>query len=96
MSINQNVKTKIPEFKNYKEETEFWDTHDLTDFWDEAKPVEMKVARNLSTGITVKLRSQMVAELHNQAQKKGVGLSTLARMYILEKLQSQAQEHKSR
>ena len=31
------MKNKIPEFKNYKDEAEFWDTHDVTDYLKEMK-----------------------------------------------------------
>lgn len=34
-------KSKIPEFKNYDEEAEFWDTHSFVDFEDELEEVEM-------------------------------------------------------
>jgi hypothetical protein len=36
--------TQIPEFTSYKEEAEFWDTHDFTDFEDETTLVEVKVS----------------------------------------------------
>ncbi len=41
-------KEPIPEFKSRQEEAEFWDTHDLADYWDEFKPVKVRFARNLS------------------------------------------------
>jgi len=31
---------KIPKFKSLKEESEFWDTHSVLDFWDELEDVE--------------------------------------------------------
>lgn len=33
-------KSKIPKFKNEEEEAKFWDTHSVTDFLDEFKPVK--------------------------------------------------------
>lgn len=39
--------SKIPDFKNYEEEANFWDTHDFTEFLDEMTPV--KVRFNLKT-----------------------------------------------
>ena len=29
--------------KSYKEIGDFWDTHDLSDHWDQTKPVEFEV-----------------------------------------------------
>jgi hypothetical protein len=41
--------SRIPKFANREEEAAFWDTHDISDYWDELKPVKLKVAKNLST-----------------------------------------------
>jgi hypothetical protein len=34
-------KSRIPEFKSYTEEAEFWNTHDITEFEDETHPVDV-------------------------------------------------------
>ena len=39
---------RIPEFKSREEEAEFWDTHDLADYWREFKTVKARFAKNLS------------------------------------------------
>jgi predicted DNA binding CopG/RHH family protein len=80
-------KEPIPEFKSRQEEAEFWDTHDLADYWDEVKPVKVRFARNLSEGITIRFDPETLAKLREQARKKGMGPTTLARMWILEHLQ---------
>lgn len=79
-------KEPIPKFKSRDEEAEFWDTHDLADYWDEFKPVEVHFAKNLSEGITIRLNPQTLAELRTRAHEKGVGPTTLARMWIIEHL----------
>lgn len=76
----------IPEFKSIQEEAEFWDKHDTTDFEDSFKPVRVKFAKNLSQGITVRLDPETLAELRSLASEKGIGPTTLARMWILEQL----------
>lgn len=30
---------KLPEFKSLEEESDFWDTHSVVDFWDELEDV---------------------------------------------------------
>jgi predicted DNA binding CopG/RHH family protein len=80
-------KEPIPEFKSRREEAEFWDTHDLADYWDEFKPVKVRFAKNLSEGITIRFDPETLAKLREQARKKGMGPTTLARMWILEHLQ---------
>ena len=73
---------------NREEEAAFWDTHDFTDFLDETRPVTLRVARNLSDGLTVRLDPKDREELDRQAREKGIGPSTLVRMWIRERLHS--------
>lgn len=80
-------KSRIPSFKNYEEEAHFWDTHSFTDYWDELKPVKVRFAKNLSDTLTLRLDAPTLIELRQKAQNIGVGPTTLARMWILEKLQ---------
>ena len=78
--------SQIPEFTNRDEEAEFWDTHDTTDYLDEFKPVQARFAKNLSKGITIRLDPETLAELRWRAKEKGIGPTTLARMWIIEHL----------
>ncbi|MBM2827035.1 MAG: hypothetical protein HW403_1099 [Dehalococcoidia bacterium] len=82
-------KTPIPDFKNYQEEAEFWDTHSFADYWDEFKPVKVRFAKNLSEGITIRLDTVSLAQLRSLAHEKGIGPTTLMRMWILERLKEQ-------
>ena len=79
-------KQPIPEFTSRQEEAEFWDTHDLSDYWDEFKPVKVRFAKNLSEGITIRFDPQTLGQLREQARAKGIGATTLIRMWILERL----------
>lgn len=85
MTQKQKIK-KVPEFKNRKEMAKFWDTHDFTDYKDEFKPIKVRFAKKLSEGITIRLDSETLSELRTQAQAKGVGPTTLARMWVIEQL----------
>jgi len=84
--MTKTIKNKIPKFKNIQEEAEFWDTHDFTDYTDGFKPVEVRFAKNLSEGITVRLDSWSLSRLRSLADHRGLGPTTLARMWILEQL----------
>ncbi len=86
MTAEREPKSRIPQFSNREEEALWWDTHDLVDYQDEFKTVRARFARNLSEGITIRLDSQTLAALREQARKKGLGPTTLARMWILERL----------
>ena len=80
--------TRIPTFNNRDEEAEFWDTHDTADFEDEFERTEVRFAKNLSQGITVRFTAETLATLRATARKKGIGPTTLARMWILERLEA--------
>ncbi len=77
---------RIPSFQSIEEEAEFWDTHSFTDFKDELVPARVKVSRNLSGPLSVRLDPQDRAELVRQATARGIGPSTLIRMWVKERL----------
>lgn len=76
----------IPTFSSIAEEAAFWDTHDLTDFEEETTPVSAKFRKNLSQGITIRFTPETLHTLRVAAREKGVGPTTLVRMWILERL----------
>ncbi len=88
----QPATSRIPEFASREEEAEWWDTHDITDYLDEFKPVKVRFGKNLSEGITIRLDKETVAELRRRAHEQGIGPTTLARMWILERLRSRSQD----
>ncbi len=88
-------KSRIPEFRSLEEEAEWFDTHDMGDYLDEFEIVDRKdveVAENLSNlteGFTVRLSPQDVQAIQAKARQKGIGASTLVRMWIYEHLQEE-------
>lgn len=86
MTERNNAKSRIPEFGSYEEEAEFWDSHDMGDYWEETEAVEMKFSRNLSENLTVRLSPEAIAILRKQADLMGIGPSTLARIWIVKQL----------
>ncbi|OGY07906.1 MAG: hypothetical protein A2700_01230 [Candidatus Blackburnbacteria bacterium RIFCSPHIGHO2_01_FULL_44_64] len=82
-------KRSIPEFENREEEAKFFDTHDMADYQNEFKTVRARFAGNLSEGITIRLDPKTLSELRSRAKKKGLGPTTLARMWVLEHLNRQ-------
>ena len=77
---------RIPRFKSREEEAEFWDTHSPLDYgeWTEVK--RFKVTNSLGHILGVRLDARTITELGEIGRKKGVGASTLARMWLLERL----------
>lgn len=84
--MNEQQKSRIPNFQSYQEEAEFWDTHDTTDFEDEFQPVEVRFAKNLSEGFKVRFDPQTATKLRELAHEQGIGPTTLIRMWVLEHL----------
>ncbi len=87
-------KSRIPDFKSIEEEAAFWDTHSTADDEDEFRPVEVRFARNLSGGMTIRLDPATQARLRAIAHEKGIGPTTLVRMWILERLKAMETEPK--
>jgi hypothetical protein len=83
--------SKIPDFQSREEEAEFWDTHDFTEFLDETRPVKLRIGKQLSEGLTVRLDRHDRQELERRARKQGIGPSTLVRMWIKERLRQTQQ-----
>ena len=86
MTEKRREKARIPEFANVEEEADFWDSHDIGDYWDQAEPVELKLSRNLSENLTVRLSPEALSILRREAAQLGIGPSTLARMWIIKQL----------
>ncbi|MDP2660915.1 MAG: CopG family antitoxin [Dehalococcoidia bacterium] len=82
----RKAKEPLPEFQSRQEMAEFWDTHDFTDYMDEFKPVKARFAKNLSQPISIRLDPETLTQLRSHAKEKGIGPTTLARMWILEHL----------
>jgi hypothetical protein len=76
----------IPHFNSLQDEAEYWDTHDTTIHEAEWKPVKLQFARNLSQGITIRFSPEALDQLRALAHEQGLGPTTLARMWVLERL----------
>ena len=88
--IASQKKSRIPVFKSIQEEAKFWDTHSLADHWDEFKTVKVRFAKNLSEGVTVRFDPVTSNKLRVEAHQKGIGPTTLIRMWILERLNQES------
>jgi hypothetical protein len=88
--MTRRKRGRIPEFKSREEEAKFWDAHSIADYMDEMKPVKVRVAKNLSEGLTIQFDPETITKLRLRAQKRGLGPTQLARMWIMEKLEETA------
>jgi len=81
---------KIPVFKSRDAEAKFWETHSLADYWDEFKDVDLLVElqKVKDETVVVRLQKNLKERLERIARAKGLNVSALARMWLMEKLQS--------
>lgn len=81
---------KIPKFKTYADEAKFWDNHSLADYWPELKDVNLLVELNKPRDETLVLRIQksLKDNLQKMAKSRGLNVSTLARILLMEKFQA--------
>lgn len=84
-------KSRIPDFQNREEMAEWFDSHDLADYQDELQTVKVHVAKNLSAGLNIRLDPDTLARLRAKAEEKGIGPTTLARMWLKERLQAHSE-----
>ena len=80
-------KDPIPGNVSREELAQFWDTHDISDYVDQMKPVQLQASSKFSRGVTVLFDPQTVATIKMRATKVGVKPATLIRMWVLERLQ---------
>jgi len=78
---------KVPETQDREETAAWFDSHDLTDYWDDLAPVQVRFAGNLSAGLHIRIDPATLAALREEAKRSGVGPATLARLWIVERLQ---------
>lgn len=88
MATQTKAIKRVPDFASIEEEAEFWDTHDATEYLDDLEPVEFTVSPTLTNSymLSIRLDKEIFDEIRAAAKAKGMGTSTLARMWILEEL----------
>lgn len=83
-------KGRIPIFKTLEEEAKFWDTHSVTDFENETEDVDIvfELDKPKQESLVIRIQKGLKDKLEKVAKKKGVNISTLSRIWLMEKLQS--------
>lgn len=79
---------KIPNFKNYNEEADFWDKNSLADYWNQFKDVDLVVSlqKPKTESLILRVQKDIKQKLAKVAKQKGVTVSTLSRIWLTEKL----------
>ncbi|MCP4428139.1 MAG: hypothetical protein GY803_26935, partial [Chloroflexi bacterium] len=79
-------KTSISQARTYQEIGEFWDTHDLGDYWDQTYPVEFEIDIQ-SSKTYFAIDAVLDKKLSAVAKKRGISAETLLNLWVQEKLQ---------
>jgi hypothetical protein len=80
--------SSVSQARSYQEIGEFWDTHDLADYWDQTEAVEFEV--NIQSEMRYfRLESALAASVAEIARQRGVSVETLLNLWVQEKLQGQ-------
>ncbi|MDH5683693.1 MAG: BrnA antitoxin family protein [candidate division WOR-3 bacterium] len=81
-------KTSISKAKTYKEIGEFWDRHDLAEYWGRTKPKKFEV--DIQSEVTYyALDNELSARIQAISRKRGISPDTLLNLWVQEKLQKQ-------
>ena len=78
-------KTPISKASSYQAIGEFWDTHDLSNYWDQTKPAEFEVDIQ-SEAIYYPVESKLSAQISSIAKQRGISPETLLNLWLQEKL----------
>ena len=73
---------KIPAFTNYEEMAEFWDTHDLADYWEQTEPVEFEVSPQARRRYFVSLDRNLLERIQNLARIRGISTESLVNLFL--------------
>lgn len=81
----------IPQFKSEDEERNFWATHDLTDYIDQFRPVELDLSalKPSTKSITIRLPESLLAALKTLANKRDVPYQSLMKILLAERIKEE-------
>lgn len=81
-------KTSISKAKSYKEIGEFWDSHDLGDYWEQTRPVKFHV--DIQSETTYYALDNLLSEkIQSVARRRRIPAGKLLNIWVREKLKEQ-------
>ncbi|MDD5008383.1 MAG: BrnA antitoxin family protein [Syntrophorhabdaceae bacterium] len=85
------MKKKIPQFKSEKEEREFWQTHDSTEYvdWKKAKKVKLANLKPSVKTISLRLPEAMLEDLKLLANKRDVPYQSLVKVFLSDRIEQE-------
>jgi len=81
-------RSSLSKAKSYKEIGDFWDSHDLSDYWKQTKKAEFEL--DIQSEVTYySLDKKLAEKLQSIAQRRGASADTLINLWVQEKVQEQ-------
>jgi hypothetical protein len=77
-------------FASVTEAAEFWDSHDLTDYWENTREASFEVDIQRRVFLTV-LEPSLAKKLTECARRQGVSTETLINVWLAEKVTDASQ-----
>lgn len=78
-------KSSISNAKSYAGIGEFWDQHDLADYWDDSQPADFDV-RLHGSSIYFAIERSLAEQLRSAADEHGVSAETLLNLWVQERV----------
>ena len=86
MVENKGAIEPIPaHFATLEEAGEFWDTHDLGDYWEFTEEVEFEVVLQ-DERVLVAVEPELAKKVASMAHRRGVATETLINLWLSEKI----------
>ena len=90
--VKDETMQPIEPFKTIQEEAEYWDTHSVLEDITEDTQIHVHSPEKSDT-LTIRFSPEDVRLLREQAAQKGIGPTTLIRMWVRERLQAGKAQH---
>ncbi len=82
-------KSSVSKAKSYEQIGEFWDTHDLSEVWNDTKETKFEVDLQ-SDVFYYAVETSLSSKLHLIAERRGVSAETLVNLWLQEKVNQEA------
>ena len=92
----RKVLKRIPEFSSEREEQQFWQTHDTTDYvdWSRARVAVFPDLKPSTESISLRLPVSLLAEIKALANKRDVPYQSLLKVFLAERVVSERAKEK--
>src|SRR5262245_19362641 len=87
--------SSISKARSYAEIGEFWDEHDLSDYWGKTRKVKFEVVLE-SEATYYPIERGLSEKIQSEARKQGVSSDTLVNLWLEQKMKEQRSTRGSR